>query len=183
MIDYRKIETEYLKKMIKNPEGGKCSEKMEYFWFISPLTEDRYYCLCDGYSLYRIPEDRMWLHPDVVPPSSVADLAIRMAEANRHKWIQVWPTGIETKRRDRHTCMKFDNARSDEEYIYKWIDKKFFNGIFKGCAFATYPGPFSAPVLVFDDDSPDLSTAKFDAFMLPSIINADGTMGFSGQSK
>lgn len=184
MIDYRKIETEYLKKMFKNPAGGRSDEKMEYTWFVSPLSEDRYYGLCDGYALYRIPEDKMWLRPDAVPPSSVADSAIRMAEEHRYEWIQVWPTNFETKRVDKHTVTRFDNAGVDgQEYVYKWIDKKFFSGIFKGCTFVTYPGPISTPVLVFDGDCPDIAAAKFDALLMPSVLYADGTQHLSGQEK
>lgn len=176
MINYEKIQSEYLKKMLKNPAGGRSDKKMEYTWYVSPLSEDRYYSLCDGYTLYRIPEDKMCLRPDAVPPSAGPDSAIRMAEEHRHEWMQVWQTSFETKRLDKHTVARFDNSGIDgQEYVYKWIDKKFFNGIFKGCTFVTYPGAISAPVLVFDADSPDIATAKFDALLMPTVLSADGT--------
>ena len=172
MINYGKLEMEYLKKMLKNPRGGVSDKNPKYSWFVSPLSEDRYYSLCDGYTLYRIPEDKMWLRPDAVPPSSVADSAIRMAEEHRHDWIQVWPTALETKGVDKHTFTKFDNSGvGGQEYVYRWIDKKFFSGIFKGCTFVTYSGSISAPVLVFDDNDPDLTTAKFDALLMPAALS------------
>ena len=184
MINYGKIEAEYLKKMVKNPAGGRSDEKMEHTWFVSPLSEDRYYSLCDGCTLYRIPEDKMWLRPDAVPPSSVAESATRMAEEHRHDWIQVWPTGLETKRSDKHTVIKFDNSAVDgQEYVYRWIDKKFFSGIFKGCTFVTYPGSIGAPVLVFDGDCPDITVAKLDALLMPTALSADGTSPLSGKEK